>query len=224
MNEIFKQKRETFDLLRRFTPKTVAAEQCELCGLVVGSLHRHLLDLKTRSILCACQACGILFSNESGQRYKRIPETTKGLDDFRLTDAQWESLAIPISLAFFFRDSVAEKFVAFYPSPAGPTESLLDLSSWQEIVDENAAVAAMQADVEALLINRVKTAREYYITPIDECYRLVGIIRLNWRGLSGGTEAWKSIDQFFAGLRDKASATQLPRSVRAKSGLTNAAA
>ena len=34
---------------------------------------------------------------------------------------------------------------------------------------------------------------QYYIVPIDECYRLVGLIRMHWRGLSGGTEVWKEI-------------------------------
>ena len=35
----------------------------------------------------------------------------------------------------------------------------------------------MEPDVEALLINRVGPAREYFLAPIDECYRLVGLIR-----------------------------------------------
>jgi hypothetical protein len=44
---------------------------------------------------------------------------------------------------------------------------------------------------------------EYYIAPIDECYKLVGLIRTNWRGLSGGTEVWIEIGRFFAELRSK---------------------
>ena len=58
----------------------------------------------------------------------------------------------------------------------------------------------MEADVEALLVNRIGHVRgfaapEYYVLPIDECYKLVGLIRANWRGLSGGTEVWQEIGQ-----------------------------
>jgi hypothetical protein len=59
----------------------------------------------------------------------------------------------------------------------------------------------MEPDVEALLVNRIRNASEYYIAPIDECYKLVGLIRANWRGLSGGTEVWKEISEFFNALK-----------------------
>lgn len=212
-----------FDVLRRFAPKTAAAEQCELCAAPVGSRHRHLLELNTRQIRCACEACGILFSDESARRYRRIPEQVRVLDDFQLTDAQWESLAVPIGLAFFFQSSATEKICALYPSPAGAAESLLDLDSWRDILNDNPVLETLRQDVEALLINRIKTAREYFIVPIDECYRLVGIIRTNWRGLSGGPEVWKSLDEFFSVLRARAGSGQ--RAVRsAERSTTNAAA
>ena len=91
--------------------------------------------------------------------------------------------------------------MAFYPSPAGATESLLDLSAWKEIEATNPALGKMQPDVEALLINRVGQTRDYYIAPIDECYKLVGLIRTSWRGLSGGQQVWKEIEEFFCGLK-----------------------
>ena len=62
----------------------------------------------------------------------------------------------------------------------------------------------MNDEVEALLVNRVGAAHggtaEYYIVPIDECFKLVGLIRLNWHGFSGGTEVWREIGKFFAEL------------------------
>ena len=94
--------------------------------------------------------------------------------------------------------------LALYPSPAGPTESLLALDSWDEIVRDNPALREMEPDVEALLVNRVGGAGEYYIVPIDECYKLVGLIRAHWRGLSGGTEVWREIKGFYASLSERA--------------------
>lgn len=125
-----------------------------------------------------------------------------------MTDAQWDSLMIPIRLAFFFYSTPDNRVVALYPSPAGPTESLLGLESWNEIVGDNPALENMEPDVEALLVNRVGRDRgqaepEYYLVPVDECYKLVGLIRAHWRGLSGGTEVWESIRQFFESLNKR---------------------
>ena len=92
---------------------------------------------------------------------------------------------------------------AFYPSPAGATESLLPLDTWNILVDRNPELKQMRADVEALLANRVREP-EYYILPIDLCFELVGLIRINWRGFSGGEEAWKEVEAFFARLKSSA--------------------
>jgi hypothetical protein len=129
------------------------------------------------------------------------------LPDFQMTDMQWEALMIPINLAFFYRDGASGKMVAMYPSPAGATESLLSLESWEDIRAQNHSLQTIEADVEALLVNRVSTQPEYYIVPIDECFRLVGILRMHWKGLSGGTEVWRHIQQFFADLQSRCSHT-----------------
>jgi hypothetical protein len=110
---------------------------------------------------------------------------------------------LPIQLAFFFKSTPDKKVIALYPSPAGATESLLPLESWDEIVGQNMSLQKMETDVEALLVNRVGEKREYFIAPIDECYKLVGLIRAKWHGLSGGTETWTAIDDFFASLKER---------------------
>ena len=96
-----------------------------------------------------------------------------------------------------------------YPSPAGATESLLELESWNDIVGQNPALNQMEPDVEALLVNRLGYSRgysapEYYQLPIDECYKLVGLIRAHWSGLSGGSEVWQQIGEFFRSLQSRA--------------------
>jgi hypothetical protein len=192
-----------FSTLRRFArpaARTVL-ERCELCNLVLPPLHRHLLEPATRKVACSCDPCALLFQNAVGAKFKLIPRDTRALPDFRMTDAEWEGLALPIDLAFFFYSTPDEKMTALYPSPAGPTESLLPLTSWEVLVGQNPVLQNMESDVEALLVNRAGSAREYFIAPIDKCYELVGTIRMYWRGLSGGEEVWREIEKFFARLR-----------------------
>jgi hypothetical protein len=176
-----------FAVLRRFVRQRAVAERCELCSAELRSEHEHLVEPATRQMVCACQACAILFSGKANTRYRRVPRRIRYLSNFQLTDAQWESLLIPINMAFFFHSSAAGRVLALYPSPAGATESLIELEWWP--------------DTEALLVNRVRGAAEYYLLPIDECYKLVGFIRTYWHGLSGGTEVWEAIGKFFAGLK-----------------------
>lgn len=155
-------------------------------------------------LVCCCDACTLLFSGGQETRHRAIPRDAYVLTDFRLTDAQWDSLLIPINVAFFMANSAAGRVMALYPSPAGATESLLPLETWDEIVRDNPVLGMLQPDVEALLVNRLGTVREYYRVPIDQCYRLVGLIRTRWRGLSGGREVWDEIDRFFTDLRARA--------------------
>jgi hypothetical protein len=166
--------------------------------------HDHLLDPKARELRCACPACANLFTALPISRWKRVAHRVQLLSDFQLTDAGWASLGLPIDLAFFVRSTAAGRVVAFYPSPAGATESELALPAWEAVAAENSVLTALAPDVEALLVNHTGPAREHYLVSIDECYRLVGLIRLRWRGLIGGTEAWAEIGGFFDGLRERA--------------------
>ena len=182
-----------------------AQEHCELCSEPILPEHRHLLEVASRQILCVCRPCSILFDREAASegRYRLIPDRHLFLEDFQMEDAQWESLRIPVDMAFFFHSAPAERVVAFYPSPMGPTESLLKLDAWEELETQNPVLKGMERDVEALLVNRVRGAREHFLVPMDECYSLVGLIRMHWRGLSGGREVWEEIDRFFENLKKR---------------------
>jgi hypothetical protein len=203
-----------FSSLRRFAQEEsekaaevaqeqAAQERCELCSEPVPPEHRHLLEVSTREIMCACRACSILFDSEAASegKYRLIPDRRLFLEDFEMNDAQWESLRIPVDMAFFFYSAPAERVVAFYPSPMGPTESLLKLSAWEELETHNPVLKGMERDVEALLVNRARGAREHFLVPMDKCYSLVGLIRMHWRGFTGGQEVWEEIGQFFEELR-----------------------
>lgn len=193
-----------FSTLRRFAkpPAQPVLERCELCNLVLPPKHRHLLEMTTRQVACSCDPCALLFENAVGAKFKLIPRDAHALPEFHMTDAEWENFSLPIDLAFFFYSTPQGKMTAMYPSPAGPTESLLTLTAWEMLVRQNPALQKLEADVEALLVNRANGAREYFIAPMDACYELVGTIRMHWRGLSGGDAVWQEIDGFFARLRE----------------------
>jgi len=192
---------EIGNMFRRFVRPRTQVEHCDMCSVELSPHHPHLVEPDTRKLFCACQACAILFSGQAETKYRRVPQRVVYLPEFQMTNAQWESLLIPINMAFFFHSTPAKRVVSLYPSPAGATESLLDLESWGEIVRCNPILKEMEPDTEALLINRVREASDYYLVPIDECYRLVGLIRMKWRGLSGGTEVWETIREFFVELK-----------------------
>lgn len=185
--------------LRRFTRERPRAERCELCGNGLEAAHPHLVDPSAHELRCACGACAILFG--AGARWKRVQHRAEWLPDFRLSDAQWEALRIPIGLAWFFQSSSAGRVVAFYPGPAGATQSLITLDAWESLAAQNPLLRELAPDTEALLANRVGEWRDHFRVSIDECYRLVGLLRLHWRGFSGGSEAWEKIESFFAGLK-----------------------
>lgn len=204
-------KSNPLEALRRFArpPTEANVEQCDFCSVALPAIHRHLLEVGTRKIICACDACALRFDNVVG-RFKLIPRDARRLPDFQLSDAQWESFSLPIALAFFYRDSAADKVIALYPSPAGATESLLPILSWEKVVIDNPILREMQPDVEALLVNRLNESREYYLAPIDICFELVGLIRVHWRGFTGGDKVWHEIEQFFARLKDTALTVESP--------------
>ncbi len=186
--------------LRRYAKPRVARENCELCSVSLAPQHRHLLEMSNRRIVCACDPCALRFSDVVGGRFKLIPRDARSLPNFVITDAQWEDFVLPINLVFFFHSTPLDKMVAMYPSPAGATESLLPLHAWNSLVSDNPELTEMSPDVEALLVNRVAHSRQYLIAPIDACFELVGLIRVHWRGLSGGELVWKKLDEFFRRL------------------------
>jgi hypothetical protein len=197
--------RSAIAALRRFNRPRVSDERCDLCAARLSVAHQHLIEPTRRQVVCACDACAVLFSG-SGERmkYRRVPRRIENWHDFQMTDRQWQGLGVPIALAFFFHSSPAKEVITMYPSPAGATESLLPTEAWDALVLTNPCLRQLEPDVETLLVNRINGARDFYRAPIDECFKLVGLVRSNWRGLSGGTEMWKQVGGFFDDLERRA--------------------
>jgi len=210
----------TFSTLQRLAHRATAAaaaaqEHCDFCGEALPDEHRHLLEVATRDMKCTCRACSILFDRREASegKYRLLPDRRLFLQDFHLDAMQWERLRIPVGMVFFFHNTPAGRVVAYYPSPMGPTESLLGLEAWQEMVAANPVLDTLEPDVEALLVNRARGATQHFLVPLDECYRLVGVIRTHWRGLSGGQDVWREVEQFFEGLRKRAKVVHAPATV-----------
>jgi len=184
--------------LQRFATPAPERERCELCGAPIASEHSHLLDVEHRRLRCACEACERALGESAS--FRRLLPGTEVLGDFELSDGDWDALRLPIDLVFFYQSTADRGPVALYPGPAGAMTSALSKEAWARLAETNPRLGDFSPDVEALLINRTKGSRRYYRVSIDRCYALVGIIRSQWKGLSGGTEVWESIERFFATL------------------------
>jgi hypothetical protein len=174
-------------------------EQCELCTLSLAATHRHLLHLSERRILCVCETCWAVRSGEA--EFRPVGNRTVRLDGFALSDERWASFQIPIGLAFFMESTVSGSVVGLYPSPAGATECELDLEAWEALVAANPVLETMEADAEALVINRLSDPPQHAIVPIDRAYQLVGVVKASWEGISGGRATEEAVEGYFAGLR-----------------------
>jgi len=197
----------TLRRISRSRPTVNPGERCEMCAEPIADEHQHVVDLRSRSLMCTCRSCYLLFTDQDAAlHYRAVPDRYLWFPRFVFSAADWDDLQIPVGLAFLFRNSMQNRVVAFYPSPAGATESELPLQSWDRLVAANPELTALLPDVEALLIHRTDRGRgdfSCHVVPIDTCYELVGTMRQTWRGFDGGQEARAAIDDFFARVQSR---------------------
>ena len=178
-------------------PRQPADERCQLCGQPVPGRHRHVFDTERAEPLCACYPCSILFGKDQASQghYRLIPDRR-----IRLSGLSPSALGVPVGLAFFVRQAEG-RVVAHYPSPAGATRWEVGRAAWNSAVRGCPALADLAPDVEAALVNTARGRADAWLVPLDDCYRLVAIVREHWRGLSGGDRVWPEIERFFDELR-----------------------
>ena len=195
-----------------------AGERCEMCAEPIADEHQHVVNVAGRQLMCVCRGCYLLFTDTQAElRYRAVPDRYLSFPDFALDRRAWEALQIPVGLAFFFRNSALDRTVAFYPGPAGATESELDLDAW----NAHAAPPTRGSTCSPTTSKRcwcgcpkTTTANgppESYLVPIDACYEFVGRLRMLWRGFDGGQQAREFIDGFFAQVRPRSNAVVTPR-------------
>ena len=211
------------DRLRRFVNRATDHSSCDLCRSELPDRHRHLLELVQRRMLCACDACALLFGDANGSRIRPIPESVTRIE-LNMSDQQWSGLGIPIGMAFFTvcdrevsRESSSIRSLSpdvtvrhsaeattdaapvqvGYPSPAGLVMSSVEQDDWLALIDANPAVGRLRPEVESLLINRLASRQQAFVVPLDVCFELIGIVRRHWEGWSAGPDLQRAMDGFF---------------------------
>ncbi|KPM50672.1 hypothetical protein ACG83_38420 [Frankia sp. R43] len=224
----------TAPTLRRFLAGNPgrAMTRCEFCGEAVDDEHGHghVADLATRSILCACPGCRLLFTptGAGGGRYRAIPTRYHFAPSFAAGPRLLAAAGIPVGLAFFVILDGAVN--AFYPSPAGATHCELPATLTPQDLNlddtdgpgtgtgtgigtgagtdraTGGTAWRPEPEVEAVLVHVTRDGQAGYLLPIDACYRLVGDLRLHWRGFDGGADARAHLAAFLADARHRAGA------------------
>ncbi|PRX50995.1 hypothetical protein B0I33_101147 [Prauserella shujinwangii] len=181
------------------TGRAEAGERCDLCAEPVPGDHRHLLDTAVREPRCCCRACSILFSREAASdgHYRLLPTRRT-----RLPDVPAGALGVPVGLAYVVVGDDGG-VLAHYPSPVGATRWDVDPAAWRSVLDRVPALRELAPETEALLVNTARGAREHWLVPLDDCFRLVAVVRREWRGLSGGGTVWREIERFFTELTER---------------------
>lgn len=189
--------------IRANRPAAPAYERCEMCGAPVAGEHQHVVDVGSRSLLCTCRACYLLFTHDDAElAYRAVPDRYLCFPDVAVP--VWDELELPVGTAFLFHNSALGRVVAFYPGPAGATESELPLDAWDRVVASVPGLGTVAPDVEAVLVRTDEQHVEVFLVPIDACYELVGHLRTRWRGFDGGQEVRQVLDDFFGRVRGRA--------------------
>jgi hypothetical protein len=179
--------------------RTMDAEHCDLCRAPVEEGHRHLFDTRDGEVLCACRACSLLFADEAALegRYRLVPRRR-----VRLPALDTQALGVPVGLAFFVPRPDGT-VTAHYPSPAGATRWDVHDPAWRDLVAHCPQLRTLVPDVEALLVNTARGLSHHWITPVDDCFRMVAVVRREWKGMTGGGRVWSAIEEFFAELAER---------------------
>ncbi|TQJ85337.1 DUF5947 family protein [Streptomyces sp. SLBN-31] len=175
------------------------AERCDLCAAPVPDEHPHLYDTADEQVCCACGPCSVLFADGSAEqgRYRLVPRRR-----IRLPRVDTDALGVPVGLVFFVPRADGT-VTAEGPSPAGTMRWEVDAEAWQRLASACPQLASVEPDVEALLVNTVHGNDHHWIVPVDDCYRMVAVVRREWRGLSGGGRIWPAVDRFFEDLTER---------------------
>jgi hypothetical protein len=161
--------------------------------------------------VCACEACWALYSGDAEYRPTGCGRCG-WINASTVTPRRGRAFQIPIGLAFFMRSTVTGGVVAFYPSPAGATESELSL----DVLGRAGRAQPVLEHLDPMPRRSSSTAPPSPTStrslPIDDCYALVGLIKSRWEGISGGAAIEQAVPEFFEAIRARSGgAMSVPR-------------
>ena len=109
------------------------------CAPVDPLRATHVVDVGQRTLVCACRpATSCSPPRRRGGRYRAVPERYLPVTDFALTPAQWDSLQIPVAVAFFFATRVGHG--RLLPEPGRRHRVPAAASAWAEVEVANPVV------------------------------------------------------------------------------------
>ncbi|MEU4249036.1 DUF5947 family protein [Amycolatopsis sp. NPDC026612] len=184
--------------------RSARQERCELCGTPVAARHGHVVDTGRRGLLCSCRACFLLFTRcPTGEvRYRAVPERYLWDPRRPLARLGWRGLGIPARFAFFVH--FGTRVTAFQPGPAGAAETTLPPGLWAELAAAHPLLATAEPDVEGIVFRGGERGTDCFLVPVDECYRLAGVVRRYWTGGDGGPEMHERVGELFAEIGQRA--------------------
>ncbi|MDF3299052.1 DUF5947 family protein [Streptomyces tropicalis] len=187
-------------VIRSAADRTAAGtEVCDLCAAPVAEEHPHLYDSGQDEVRCVCGPCSVLFAERgAGDGHFRLVPRRR----VRLPRVDTGPLGVPVGLVFFVPRADGT-VTAQGPSPAGAMRWEVDADAWRRAAEACPQLASVEPDVEALLVNTVHGQEHHWIVPVDDCFRMVAVVRREWRGLSGGGRVWPAVERFFADLTER---------------------
>jgi hypothetical protein len=185
-----------------------AGPRCGVCDAVIGRVHRHLLAVAGRALVCGCADCHARPDSDRHRadpdRYLAVPDRYLAVPDRYLEfagdvldAATWDELRVPAGLAFVSRPAAGAGLVVCGPALGRTTEAELPEPVWERLVERHPSFAVLRPGVEALLLRRAGC----FLVPIDACLELAGMLRTSWRGFDGGPAGAGSLASFFARVR-----------------------
>ena len=193
--------------LRQFVrsrPRPSAAS-CAAIGLAAE--HSHLVEPASRQLVCSCDACSILFSGQQSRAISTGSQRRRVL------------AGLPTDRCPMGRSTSTDQPGLFHDKHAGrPRARLLPESGRGHRIAPGARGLARlgggepdprptRAGCRSTPGQSDEQGSRVLPRPIDECYKLVGLIRANWRGLSGGSGSLGGSGQFFTRLKKRSRST-----------------
>ena len=85
--------------IRAGRPEPSPYERCDMCGAPRADDHPHVVNISTRSLMCTCRPCYLLFTHDDAElAYRAVPD--RYLSFATIPAPVWDELEFPVGTAF----------------------------------------------------------------------------------------------------------------------------